>query len=218
MPTEITGQLLFDALEVGREWASLSDDRQSHYNNIAARLHAQYLASRQEAGPITGQIIHEIYMKHATVQAFPWEELQKRSREVYNALAQELNAQYLAPLQGLVRDWRELVQANEELNVMSLAEIEGWNKDWEELKKRTQEILQGAQPYHSTIHQCQVSEQQIAQLQRENDALKAVLTSYRVLVSHDAPVMKRNREEWDRERDELIRMATMLLKDEQKEG
>lgn len=39
---QITGQLLFEALETGK-WADLSSDRQSHYNTIAGKLNQQYL-------------------------------------------------------------------------------------------------------------------------------------------------------------------------------
>lgn len=141
MPEGITGQLLFDALEVGREWADLSSDRQSHYNNIAARLHAQYLASRQETGAITGQALYELFPDCA----YTWDRLPLRERHIYNLIAEKLNAQYINPLQGLVRDWQELMQAHDEMSVMSLAEIEGWNKDWEELKKRTREMLKDEQ-------------------------------------------------------------------------
>lgn len=55
--------------------------------------------------------------------------------------------------------------------------------------------------------------EKIAELERENDACKAVLTSYRVLVECvEVP------ESWQEERSKLLRLTTQLLKDEQREG
>jgi hypothetical protein len=92
---------------------------------------------------ITGQAIHAAFYEVAPFNDAlrAWDEIHPTAQITYNLIAQKLNAQYLAPLQGLVWDWQELVQAHDEINVKSLAEIELWDEDWEKLKKRTQQLL-----------------------------------------------------------------------------
>lgn len=89
---------------------------------------------------ITGQAIHKIHEQREPT-ALPWSLLSDRSKTNYNTIADELNAQHLAPLQGLLRDWQELLQEHDELSVMSILEIDDWHKHWEILKRRSRELL-----------------------------------------------------------------------------
>jgi len=163
---------------------------------------------------IIGETLHGIFREADAELTTPWNALTPYDKDVFVEVAIVLNGTYLAPLQGLVRDWQELLQAQDDLSVMSLAEIEGWDKDWEALKKRTQELLQGAQPYHSTIHHCEAAEQQIAQLERENDAYKSLLLRHKGFIECTPFVTQ---EEWLVKSFELFSDTITLLKGEQKE-
>lgn len=53
----------------------------------------------------------------------------------------EKQAATIQALQGLVMQWRNLLQEHDELDVKSITEIDDWNKHWELLKKRSTELL-----------------------------------------------------------------------------
>jgi hypothetical protein len=187
----ITGRLLFEAFDTGTEWTSLSSDRQSHYNNIAGRLNAQYLASQQAGPTITGQAIHDIYNKVQTRFAYdelcPWAEIKPERQATYSRIAQELNQQYLAPLQGLVMQWRQLLQERDEVNLFSMEEIEDWNKQWELLKRRSRELLGEEIEVMASIQEIdsaviQRLQQENAELQQKIDAFTSLLASYQKFV------------------------------------
>jgi len=100
---------------------------------------------------LTGQAIHAAFKEVQTLDAdepmavYPWDKISERAQRAYNVLAEKLNAQYLAPLQGLVMQWQELLQAHDEVSVMSFIEIEDWHKEWEALKRRSAQLLEGEQ-------------------------------------------------------------------------
>ena len=141
----------------------------SMYNMLADNLNQQYSVSLQVVGGITGQAIHDIYEQREPT-ALPWDRISEHRKTEYNLIAEKLNAQYLAPLQGLVRDLEQ-----------------------------------------TFITDSNIQGEKIAHLERQNDALKAMLTSCCAFIEK-TPFM--DREAWLTESLELFRSAKLLLKDE----
>lgn len=128
---------------------------------------------------IIGQALYEMHCAADSELAYTWNDLPPSDRMAYMEVATILNAQYLAPLQGLAEQLRA---------------------DFQRLK-----VMDGDIQREQDV--------ELSVLQRENDACKAVLTSYRVLVECvEVP------ESWQEERSKLLRLTTQLLDAEQKEG
>lgn len=83
---------------------------------------------------ITGQLLYE------ALETGNWTDLSDDRQSDYNQKAGKLNQLYLAPLQGLARDWLIFLQEHEELDVLSAID-DDWRKTYEELKKRSTELL-----------------------------------------------------------------------------
>lgn len=139
----ITGQLLFEALELG-SWADISSDRQSHYNMLAEKLNQHYIASLQSSHIITGEAIHAIYRQREST-ALSWHGISPRSRDQYDAIAEELNQRYLAPLQGLVRDYQTLQQETFDAFYQNVGSPEGLSTKMSELEVRTKQLFNAEQ-------------------------------------------------------------------------
>jgi hypothetical protein len=57
--------------------------------------------------PLTGKDIHTLYCP-LNLFAASWDDLSGTSRSAYNTIAAQITTQYLAPLQGLVKDYQAL--------------------------------------------------------------------------------------------------------------
>lgn len=126
MPETITGEALYALLlaanpELAYTWGDLFPGDRLPYLEVADSLNSMYLV------PLRGELA-------CTKTEF---------RTVQDACRQTFEKQNAAirALQGLVMQWRQLLQEHDELSVMSLTEIEDWNKHWEILKRRSIELL-----------------------------------------------------------------------------
>lgn len=141
---QITGQALYEALlracpDLVYTWRDLGFNDKQIYEQASATLNSQIATAQKQSGSaLTGEDV-------AGCLGLKWDRFCTTAHTLYAEIATKINAQYITPLQGLVRDWQELLQAHDEMSIMSLTEIEDWHKDWENLKKRTRQLLDGEQ-------------------------------------------------------------------------
>jgi hypothetical protein len=89
---------------------------------------------------ITGRDVHEAY-RAIEKTSRPWEEITQKSKAHYEQMAVGLHAQFVTPLQGLVREWQALLKEYDELNADSFTEIKLWEESCVKLQDRTKRMM-----------------------------------------------------------------------------
>lgn len=122
----ITGEALYALLlaaqpDLAYTWRDLNTRDRYTYEEVATALNGSYIAPLQ--GAVQAMEVEINIVKDATRAAF------------------ERQAAIIQALQGLVMQWRQLLQEHDELNVKSIIEIDDWNAHWELLKRRSRELL-----------------------------------------------------------------------------
>lgn len=87
---------------------------------------------------ITGKAIHKTY-KQIEPTVLSWSQISNKGRERYGLIADQLNQQFLEPLQGLVRDYQSLVR--EALLVESNSDLREWQNRKSALEAQAKELL-----------------------------------------------------------------------------
>lgn len=124
----ITGEALYATLlsanpDLAYTWHDLNTYDKDVYVEVATVLNGTYLA------PLQGSV--DLLLRNTSIT----HDCALAERQI------EQQCEQVRALQGLVMQWRQLLQEHDELSVMSLTEIEDWNTHWELLKRRSRELL-----------------------------------------------------------------------------
>lgn len=122
----ITGEALYALLlaadpGLAYTWRDLPPYDKDAYVEVATALNGTYLAPLQ--GAVQAMEVELGIVKDACRATF------------------EKQVATIQALQGLVMQWRQLLQEHDELSTMSVIEIDDWHRHWELLKRRSSAAL-----------------------------------------------------------------------------